>query len=95
MLYLSVKSEDALRDAMKDREITTKAKALLAYAVIMGDGYPISNTGLMEDMNDGERSIRCAVKSLEEAGYLKRTQDLGTGSFTWDWHLTIPKEARQ
>lgn len=95
MLHLSVESDEALREAMRDREITTKAKALIGYAVIMGDGYPISNAGIMEDMNDGEKSIRNAVKSLESAGYLKRTQDLGTGSFTWDWHLSIPKEKRQ
>lgn len=92
MLHLTVESQDALRCAMKDKEITAKAKAIIGYAVIMGDGYDISNAAIIEDMNEGAYAVREAVKSLERAGYLKRTQDYGTGTFTWDWHLNIPKE---
>lgn len=94
MLYLKVESKDALREAMKDKEITAKAKAIIGYAVIMGDGFDISNAAIIEDMNEGAYAVREAVKSLERAGYLERTQDLGTGKFTWDWHLSVPKECR-
>lgn len=95
MLHLTVESQDALREAMKDRDISAKAKAIIGYAVIMGDGYDISNASIIEDLNEGPYSVREAIKSLERAGYLERTQDLGTGKFTWDWHLSIPKAPRQ
>lgn len=91
MLHLTVESNEAIKEAMKDKEITAKAKAILAYAVAMGDGYPISNALLIEDLQEGQTAMRKAVRSLEDAGYLVRTQDLGTGGFTWDWHLSIPK----
>lgn len=90
-LHLQVEDMTSLSQAMKDREITMKAKAVLAYACVMGDGGTISSEKLMEDMGEGGKSIRNAIKSLEDAGYLERTQDLGTGSFTWDWHLSVPK----
>lgn len=95
MLYLTVESPEALREAMRDKNITAKAKAIIGYAVIMGDGFDISNAAIIEDMNEGPYAVREAVKSLERAGYLTRTQDLGTGKFTWDWHLSVPKECKQ
>lgn len=91
MLYLQVRDSEALKEAMRDKEITAKAKAIIGYAVAMGDGFPISNALLKDDLQEGDRAMRMAVKSLENAGYLVRTQDPGTGTFTWDWHLTIPK----
>ena len=95
MLYLDYGGEDALREAMLDPGITMKAKAVLAYAVLMGDGYPITNPGLCEVMHEGPSAVRRAIQSLEDGGYLVRTQDLGTGSFTWDWHLSVPKDGKK
>lgn len=91
MLHLQVESMAAIKEAMRDKEISAKAKAIIGYAIAMGDGFDISNALLIEDMCEGASAIRRAVKSLEDAGYLVRTQDPGTGTFTWDWHLTIPK----
>lgn len=95
MLYLNYGGPGALKEAMLDSSITCKAKAVLAYAVMMGDGHDISSPEVGRVMGEGAGATRRAIQSLEEAGYLKRTQDLGTGSFTWDWHLSVPKEPKQ
>lgn len=90
MLYVNVNSAEDLKDAMLDRSITAKAKALLVYMVIMGEGHDITMAELQENMNEGRAATNCALRSLQEGGYLERTYTAETGKFKWNWHVTLP-----
>lgn len=90
MLYVNVNSAEDMKAAMLDRSITAKAKALLVYMVIMGEGHDITMAELQENMNEGRAATNCALRSLQEGGYLERTYTAETGKFKWNWHVTLP-----
>lgn len=90
MLYVNVSSAEDLKAAMLDKSITAKAKALLVYMVIMGEGHDITMAELQENMNEGRAATNCALRSLQEGGYLERTYTAETGKFKWNWHVTLP-----
>lgn len=90
MLYVNVNSAEDLKAAMLDRSITAKAKALLVYMVIMGEGHDITMAELQENMNEGRAATNCALRSLQDGGYLERTYTAETGKFKWNWHVTVP-----
>lgn len=90
MLYVNINSAEDLKAAMLDKSITAKAKALLVYMVIMGEGHDITMAELQENMNEGRAATNCALRSLQEGGYLERTYTAETGKFKWNWHVTLP-----
>lgn len=93
MQHLNIESDNALMHAMKDTSITAKAKTVLFYASMMGEGYDLTVDELKKNLNEGKRAIGAAIKSLEDNGYLERTYSAaGTGRFHWDWTFNVPKK---
>ena len=92
MIHLHVENADALKDAMLDKRITAKAKAVLMYAVIMGDGHDLTMPELEENLQEGPTAMRAAIRSLKNAGYIDRVYSSETGKFRWHWYFTVPAE---
>lgn len=90
MLYVKVENDEDLKAAMKDKTITAKAKALLMYMVFMGEGHDITMAELQENMNEGRGATNCALRSLQDGGYLERTYTAETGKFKWNWYVSVP-----
>lgn len=90
MLYVNIGNEEDLKSAMLDKAITAKAKALLMYMVIMGEGHDITMAELQENMNEGRSATNCALRSLQDGGYLERTYTAETGKFRWNWYVQVP-----
>lgn len=59
---------------LKDKNLSLKAKGLLAVMQSLPDGWDFSVMGLTTILNDGLTAVRSAVQEIETAGYLIRTQ---------------------
>ncbi len=61
-------------EAIQDISISLKAKGLLHYILSLPEDWNISINGLSVCLKESETAIRSAIKELEAAGYLYRTQ---------------------
>lgn len=72
---------------LRDKQLSLKAKGLLAQLMSHAPGWNVSIRSLAEANDCGLDAIRTAVAELEQAGYLKRSQERSTeGQFaevTW------------
>ena len=84
-------TEQDFKRMIRDKRITTKAKAVFAYAYTLPEGHELTVSELKEVFKEGQVSIGAALKSLEDAGYLKRDFNANTGKFKWNWYFTVPK----
>ncbi|QEO08899.1 hypothetical protein [Protaetiibacter larvae] len=76
---------------MRDRELSLKARGLLALLMTFEDGFNVSIAQLERDGHGGYASISTAVVELEKAGYLVRRPRRKGGRFTADdWELVDP-----
>ena len=95
MLYVDVKDNEAMRDAMLDKSISMKAKAFLSYAFFLGTTREFSLKQIEEDMREGTAAMRSAMQSLKRAGYLEQSYTTETGKFEWNWYVTVPPEKKE
>lgn len=59
---------------LKNKELSYKAKGLLAYMLSLPDDWQFYVTELTNHATDGQSGIRSGLKELEEQGYLTRKQ---------------------
>lgn len=64
---------------LNDKNISWKAKGLLAYMLSLPDDWQFYETELINHTTDGRDSTRTALKELEENGYLVRQQKRNEG----------------
>ena len=69
-------------EAIQDINISLKAKGLLHYILSLPEDWNISVAGLSSCLKESETAIRSAIKELETAGYVYRTQILPSKSAT-------------
>lgn len=84
-------TEQDFKRMIRDKRITTKAKAIFAYAYTLPDGYDLTVGELKEVFKEGQVSIGAALRSLEDSGYLKRFYSSKTGKFKWNWYFSVPE----
>lgn len=72
----------------KDKSLSLKAKGLLSLMLSLPDEWDYSVAGLASLSNDGETSVRTAVKELESHNYLKRTPIRENGRIS-DWEYDV------
>lgn len=58
----------------KEKNMSLKSKGLLSLMLSLPDDWDYSIAGLVTLSNDGESSVRSALKELEQFGYLKRNR---------------------
>lgn len=78
---------------LRDRELSFKARGLLALLMTHDEGWKVTIKQLAEDAStrDGIDSVRAAVVELEAHGYLIRRPARRGGQFTADdWEITDP-----
>jgi len=75
---------------LKDKQLSLKAKGLLAYMLSLPDDWTFYETELIEHCTDGRDSVRSGLKELESKGYLVRTQPrVKEGKFgKKDWKIS-------
>lgn len=60
------------RAALQDKELSWKAKGLMAYMLSMPDDWTFYMDELMKHSTDGKASFRSGFKELTDRGYVKR-----------------------
>lgn len=60
---------------LEDTRLSFKAKGILAYLLGKPDDWCVRITDLIKRSTDGEHAIRSGLQELEEAGYIRRSQD--------------------
>ena len=63
----------------RDRQLSLRARGLLATALTLPDDWEYSLTGLLSLLPDGKQALRAALAELEAAGYLTRTRENAAG----------------
>lgn len=74
---------------LRDKNLGITERGLLCTMLSLPDEWEFSENGLQAILPDGQTKIRTALKKLEAAGYLRRTQrrdDRGRVS-GWDWEV--------
>lgn len=72
-------------DIFKDKNLSLKERGLLATMFSLPDTWDFSIKGLASILNeDGEKTVRNTLKSLEQKGYLKRVRVYTNGKIS-DW----------
>lgn len=72
----------------KDKTLSLKAKGLLCLMLSLPDEWDYSVKGLASLNNDGETSVRTAIKELENRNYVKRCPIRENGKII-DWEYDI------
>lgn len=63
----------------RDRQLSLRARGLLATALTLPDDWGYNLTGLLSLLPDGKQALRAALAELEAAGYLTRTRENAAG----------------
>ena len=71
--------------ALKDRQLSMKAKGLWATMMSFPNDWDFTIEGLSFLSSDGKDAIRTALKELEKAGYLVRTPIKDKGKYGYDY----------
>lgn len=73
----------------RDKRLSIKARGLLCTMLSLPDCWEFSENGLQSILPaDGKTSIRTALKTLEECGYLVRRQLREKGKMAgWEWEI--------
>lgn len=73
----------------RDKRLSLKARGLLCTMLSLPDCWEFSENGLQSILPaDGKTSIRTALKTLEECGYLVRRQLREKGKMAgWEWEI--------
>jgi hypothetical protein len=71
------------KPALKDRNLSLKAKGLYAYLFSLPEDWKVFKTEIVKNFSDGKDSLNAAFKELEKFGYLtaKTVRDEGTKQF--------------
>lgn len=56
-------------------DLSLKARGMLCTMLSLPDDWEFSENGLQAILNDGQTSVRSAIKELETAGFLSRTRE--------------------
>ena len=76
---------------LQEGKLSFKARGLWAYLQSLPEHWDCSVERIAEGGQDGDSSVRCGIKELEEVGYLTRKQiPLSTGGTTTEYQLIIP-----
>ena len=67
----------------RNKELSLKAKGLLAVLMDLPPTWQHSIAGLSKIMPDGQDSIRSAMNELERAGYVERSRKNGSNGRTY------------
>lgn len=71
---------------LDDERLSWKAKGLLSYMLILGDGSNFRLKDLCKNSSDGQSAISSGIKELESAGYLTRKQLRSDSGFAgWEY----------
>ncbi len=71
---------------LREKEMSLKAKGLLALCLALPDDWEYSLNGLVAICKESQTSIRSALKELESFNYLKRNrQQNETGQFVYEY----------
>ena len=70
-----------MNDVFKEKDLSLKAKGLLALAISLHDDWKFSKRGLSKLCKDKESSIETALRELEEHFYLTRERVREKGKF--------------
>lgn len=76
------------RAALQDKELSWKAKGLMAYMLSMPDDWTFYMDELMKHSTDGEASFRSGFKELTDRGYVKR-YPVRKGSRITHWETVV------
>lgn len=82
----------------RDQRLSLKARGLLCTMLSLPDCWEFSEKGLQSILPaDGKTSIRTALKTLEECGYLVRRQLRENGKMAgWEWEIyDTPQDAEK
>ena len=71
--------------ALRDKQLSIKAKGLWAVMMSCNDGWQFSIEGLVGMSADGKDAVRSGLKELEKAGYLVRTHVRDKGKFSYEY----------
>lgn len=76
-------------DMFKDKNLSLKERGLLATMFSLPDTWDFSIKGLASILNeDGEKTVRNTLKSLERKGYLKRVRVYTNGKISdWEYYF--------
>lgn len=73
-------------DLLEDKNLSAKAKGILCYLLSKPPTWRARVSDISNRMNDGESSIRSALKELRAAGYVKLEQVRAGGKIVkWKW----------
>ena len=59
---------------LRDKNLSLKAKGIMSFMLSLPDTWDFSMEGLATCSRDGVDSVRCALKELEDGGYLVRSR---------------------
>ena len=76
---------------LNDKCLSAKAKGVYCYLFSKPDNWDFSSERIANEFSDGEKSIRSALKELEDAGYLER-QKLWSGRMDYFLRINSEKE---
>lgn len=77
-----------LNGPLEDKNLSLRAKGLLAYMVSRPDNWRFSVTRMAKDLDNTEFKVRNALKELEREGYVKRTPRRKQGQVDgWDYKI--------
>lgn len=78
-------------DYLFDKNLSFKAKGLMAFLMRTEEGYNCSIESMSQATTDKTGAIRSAIKELEEKGYLEfkayMPRETGTGRFRYEYIL--------
>lgn len=75
----------------KDKRLSWKAKGIFLYAFSRPDNWTFHLNDIINQSQDGEKSVNAGLKELEKCGYLVRNQDREKGKFKkseWNFYET-------
>ncbi len=87
------------RSTVNDDSLSFRARGLLVWLLDKPDGWRVNSTLIERAGKEGREAVRSALRELEDAGYLERTQahDRKTGRWTTEAviHESPPTASRQ
>jgi hypothetical protein len=74
--------------AAQDRRLTAAARGIILYVLSLPPDAHFTQEWLADQLPDGRKAVRAAMRNLEQAGYFQRTRTSDGKTWTWDQVIT-------